>query len=127
MQVATVGSEAQIFAVYVRLAAVGKAWSNVLYYKLNENFLLRGWQKLPYAVVDKNRRQPVFITAREMQALQLCNGLINVDLPLVSQETRDLLAEIEKRGFITRCEQGDAIAPGQDYKLFPALYIRTAT
>ena len=27
-----------------------------LYYKLNEYISLRGWEKLPYAVVDKRRR-----------------------------------------------------------------------
>ena len=35
-----------------------------MFYKLKENYLLRGWQKLPYAVVDKRRRHPLFISAK---------------------------------------------------------------
>lgn len=97
-----------------------------MFYKLNDNYLLRGWQKLPYALVDKRLRNPRFITAKEMQALQLCNGLIDVDLPLIPQEIRDMLAVIEKNGFIHACERGDAIAPEQEYKCYPARYIRTA-
>ena len=31
-----------------------------MFYKLKKNFLLRGWKKLPYALVDKNKRDPVF-------------------------------------------------------------------
>ena len=62
-----------------------------MFYKLKENFLLRGWEKLPYALVDKNKRNPAFITAKEMQALELCNGQIDLSLPLISQEIRDMI------------------------------------
>ena len=96
-----------------------------MYYKLNPEFMLRGWQKLPYALVRRGERAR-FITAKEMGALQLCNGRINTDLPLVSQEIRDMLPEVEKNGIISRCEAGDSIAPEQEYKLYPARYIRTA-
>lgn len=96
-----------------------------MYYKLNPDFLLRGWQKLPYALVRKGKGTH-FITQQEMQILQLCNGKINTDLPLIPQETRDLLVEIEKNGIISRCEAGDTIAPEQEYRLYPARYIRTA-
>ena len=97
-----------------------------MFYKLKENYLLRGWEKLPYALVDKNRRKPSFITAKEMQALQLCNGQIDLNLPLIPQEIRDMIPQIEKTGIISPCERGDAIAPEQAYKLYPARYIRTA-
>ncbi|MBP3638015.1 MAG: radical SAM protein [Clostridia bacterium] len=97
-----------------------------MFYKLHEKLLLRGWQKLPYAVVEKGVSRPLFITAKEMQALQLCNGLIDTSLPLVPQEIRELLGQIEKRGLITRCQRGDTIRPEQEYKLYPARYIRTA-
>lgn len=66
--------------------------------------------------------RPLFILAREIEALKLCNGLIDTSLLLIPEEIRAL----EKRGFITRCERGDAIAPEQTYKLYPARYIRTA-
>ena len=97
-----------------------------MFYKLHEKLLLRGWQKLPYAIVEKGRTRPLFIKDKEMQALRLCNGLIDVDLPLIPQELRDLLKVIEEKGFITRCERGDTIRPEQEYKLYPARYIRTA-
>lgn len=97
-----------------------------MYYKLNQNIMLRGWQLLPYAVVDKRKRYPIFINAKEMQALQLCNGKIDVTLPFISQEIRDMLPIIENNGIITSCEPGDSIAPEQEYKCYPARYIRTA-
>ena len=96
-----------------------------MYYKLNPEFQLRGWQKLPYALVRKGERVH-FISPKEMQALQLCNGKIDTSLPLVPQELRELLAQIEKHGVISRCQPGDAIDPEQEYKCYPARYIRTA-
>ena len=97
-----------------------------MFYKLHENLLLRGWQKLPYALVNKGQRHPLFITAKEMQALQLCNGMIDTSLPLIPQELRDILVKAEQRNIIIPCERGDAIRPEQEYKLYPCRYIRTA-
>ena len=97
-----------------------------MFYKLKENYLLRGWEKLPYALVDKNKVVPAFINAKEMQALQLCNGEIDLDLPLIAQEIREMIPQIEKNGVIEQCERGDKTAPEQEYKCYPARYIRTA-
>lgn len=96
-----------------------------MYYKLNPQFMLRGWQKLPYAVMRKGGGV-IFINEKEMQALQLCNGKIDVSMPLIPQELRDMLPLIEKNGVISPCEKGDCLAPEQEYKLYPARYIRTA-
>ena len=97
-----------------------------MFYKLHEKLLLRGWQKLPNAVVEQGVGRPVFITAREMDALKLCNGMIDVDLPLVPQELRDLVKLAAERGWVAPCERGDAIRPEQAYKCYPSRYIRTA-
>ena len=40
-----------------------------MFYKLHEKLLLRGWQKIPNAVVEQGVGRPVFITAREMEEL----------------------------------------------------------
>jgi len=61
-----------------------------------------------------------------MQALQLCNGKIDTSLSLIPQDIRDMLPLIEQNGIITRCEPGDTILPEQEYKCYPARYIRTA-
>lgn len=97
-----------------------------MFYKLNDNYLLRGWQKLPYALVNKQRLDPQFISAKEMQALELCNGEIDLSLPLIPQEIRDMIPRIEEKGIIRPCERGDSITPEQIYKCYPARYIRTA-
>lgn len=97
-----------------------------MYYRLNERLLLRGWKKLPYAMIEKGISRPLFINAKEMEALQLCNGLIDLSLPFISQEIRDMLPEMERRGIIIPCERGERTNSEQEYMCYPARYIRTA-
>ena len=64
-----------------------------MYYKLKENYMLRGWEKLPYALVDTNTGQALFINSSEMDALKLCDGSVDLSLPLIPQKIRDMIAE----------------------------------
>ncbi|MCR4770896.1 MAG: radical SAM protein [Oscillospiraceae bacterium] len=95
-------------------------------YILNERFALRGWEKLPYAVADRTSGRAYFISGREMEALKLCSGKIETDLPLIPEELRNMLPVLEKNGIIRPAEQGEALMPEQEYRKYPARYIRTA-
>lgn len=97
-----------------------------MYYKLKENYLLRGWEKLPYAVVDRTTKTANFFRGEQMSALELCNGCVDTDLPLVPQNLRDCLKELEALGIITPCSRGDRTRPEQAYHKYPARYIRAA-
>ena len=97
-----------------------------MFYKLHDKLRLRGWQKAPYAVMEEGVSRPVFLSAKEMQALQMCNGLIDADLPLVAPEIRKLVKLAEEQGWVAPCEHGDTLRPEQEYKLYPARYIRSA-
>ncbi len=96
-----------------------------MFYRLKPDFMLRGWQKLPYAVVSKSSKV-TFISAQEMNALQLCSGDIDLSLPLISDETRKLVTLFEEHGVVEQCKQGETVLSEQKYKLYPARYIRTA-
>ena len=76
-------------------------------YILDERYLLRGWELLPWAVTDRQTGKTHFITAKEMDALKLCNGLIETDLPLIPQDVRELLPQIEKNGVIRPAREGE--------------------
>ena len=78
-------------------------------YILNERYALRGWEKLPYAVTDSRTGQAHFISAQEMDALKLCSGKIETDLPLIPQELRNMLPVLEKNGIIRPAAEGETI------------------
>ena len=97
-----------------------------MFYRLKENYLLRGWEKLPCAVVNKENGQAMFISRDEMEALKLCNGAIDVSLPLIPEKLRELISEIAGKGIAEVCEAGERILPEQEYHCYPSRYIRTA-
>ena len=61
-----------------------------------------------------------------MQALEFCNGKINMSLSVINEEIRKMLPVLIKNGIIEQCEPGDAILPEQEYRLYPSRYISTA-
>ena len=95
-------------------------------YVLDQRYILRGWELLPYALADRKTGRTRFITALEMEALQLCNGKIETDLSLIPRELQDLLLGFEKSGIIHPAANGETIRPEQEYRKYPARYIRTA-
>lgn len=97
-----------------------------MYYRLKKQFLLRGWEKLPYALVDRETGLALFINAEEMDALQLCNGRIDLDISLIPENIRKMIPEMEKNGVIERCNAKESILPEQEYRKYPARYIRSA-
>lgn len=97
-----------------------------MYYKLNEDLLLRGWQKLPYAVVNKKNGSTIFVNAETMSVLDIANGKINFDLPLISDEQRKIAEDLAKDGAIILCEQPSAIADNQKYRFHNNRYMESA-
>lgn len=97
-----------------------------MYYRLKKKYRLRGWEKLPCAVVDRELGKAYFISPQELEALDLCNGRIDTDLTLIPDKIRKMLNVMQENGLIEQCEAGDSILPVQEYRKYPARYIRTA-
>ena len=96
------------------------------YYRLKDRFWLRGWERLPYAIVDSETRSASFLNAEEWSALEMCNGSIDIALPVIPDETRAIIAEAEKRGIVEPCEPGHGLTEKQKYHKYPARYIKLA-
>jgi len=97
-----------------------------MYYRLKDNFLMRGWEKLPYALVNSTTGKATFLRANEWQAVGLCDGEIDPTLPLFDQATRALLPVLVERGFAEVVEERTPLKPNQAYRRYPARYISTA-
>lgn len=97
-----------------------------MYYRLKQEFRLRGWEKLPYALINAQSGKPAFISEKEMNALMLCNGKIDCSLTLIPETYRELVRQFEQAGIVESCGAGEEISPVQEYHLYPCRYIRTA-
>ena len=69
-----------------------------MYYRLKDKYKLRGWELLPYAIVDGETHRAHFVQKAEFDALTLCDGTVDLALPLISQAIRDSAAKLEAQG-----------------------------
>ena len=95
-------------------------------YALNEEYRLRGWDKLPYAVVDTRTGQTVFPPKHVMETLLLCDGTHDLDSLLVPTQTKDDLAALVARGYVRPAAEGETIAREQRYLRYENRFVATA-
>ncbi len=97
-----------------------------MFYKLSPELSLRGWDKLPYAVVKKGIAQPEFISAEQFKVLDLCNGAIDVDAVLIDKQQKQFLQQLTEQKIVVSSDTQDKILPKQEYHKYPARYIQMA-
>lgn len=93
---------------------------------LQKDLVLRGWEKLPYAVVERPHNGVSFVDARAFEALSLCDGQIDLSLPIIDDDVRAIVAKLEEQGVVRPCEPGEHLASDQEYRLYQNRFVRTA-
>ena len=97
-----------------------------MYYLLEPRYLLRGWDRLPYAIIDRKYAKAFFITKTAMDALSMCNGQVDFSVPLIPEDIRAEVPKLADRKIIRVCEPGETILPQQEYRLYPNRYMESA-
>ena len=97
-----------------------------MHYKLKDNYALRGWEKLPYALVNLDNGAAEFLDRDAMSALELCDGSVDLSMPFVPRTAKEFVHGLEKNGVVERCAPGEGLAQRQKYRKYPARYIRQA-
>lgn len=97
-----------------------------MYYRLKDNFILRGYDKLPYALINLNNGYAEFLNSEAMRAIDLCDGSVDLSLSFIPEHVRDFVADAERYGVIEPCEPGHGLTEKQKYRKYPVRYIRQA-
>lgn len=93
------------------------------FFKLSDNYALRGWDRLPYAYVDTKTNMPTFLHKDHASSLLLCDGEHDIDSILVSDAQRKDIEELVKRGVVVPCQEGEGLTEEQRYKFFPNRFV----
>ena len=93
------------------------------FYRIKDDYVLRGWDKLPYAIVDWRTKSPTFLRKEAARALFLCDGNHDVDSPFVTDAQRQELERFLEQGWIEPCREGDGLSREQRYRCYPTRYI----
>ena len=96
-----------------------------MYYRLKDKYFLRGWDKLPYAIVDSSTGNARFLSPNVWQAVELCDGSFDFSEPFVPDSLKQIVSEEEKNGFIEKCNSGEGLNANQLYKKYPCRYINS--
>lgn len=97
-----------------------------MYYLLNDRFSLRGWEKLPYALVDSEAHRASFLSGKTFETLNLCNGKIDFSLPMIGEERRKIARELVEQGIVSPSAPGKTIAEHQKYRCYPNRFMESA-
>lgn len=97
-----------------------------MYYKLHENFGLRGWEGAPYALRHFPSGMTEFLNETQFQALSFCDGGFDCDSILLSPAHKKVIEGAANNSVITPCEKGPGLSQRQKYRLFPCQFIAIA-
>ena len=97
-----------------------------MYYLLNERYCLRGWRKLPFALVDRDTGRARFLRRPDMELLLDCDGSRDLDGPETPSARRGAVKTALERGVIRPCRPGEKLRDDQLYRFYDNRYIRTA-
>lgn len=93
------------------------------FYRIKNDYVLRGWDKLPYALVDWRTKSPTFLHKETARALFLCDGDHDADSPLVTDAQREELGRFLEKGWIEPCREGNGLTDEQRYRRYPTRYV----
>jgi radical SAM protein with 4Fe4S-binding SPASM domain len=96
------------------------------YYKLNNPYMLRGWEDFPYGLVNTQKGEVRSITEFAYDTLRLCNGKIDFALPFTADGRESFIKYLLEKGIITHTEKTDEIESWQIYRPYPNIFINKA-
>lgn len=90
-----------------------------MFYRLNGEYALRGWEKVTAVLVKRPENQIKALKMEEFTLLTLCDGETDfTDIPL-SREQQTLLTKFVDRGIVTVTAAPTGLSEDQLYRLYP--------
>lgn len=95
-------------------------------YRLTDSYILRGWDRLPYAVVNLQTGEAVFFRKSEFELIRKCDGMEEIDSEALLPQQQDALKKALADHVIEEDEKGQGLLEVQKYKKYPCRYKQRA-
>lgn len=97
-----------------------------MYYRLRDNFLLRGWKLLPFALYDMKSHSVSFFNKDDFSIVCLCDGEHLVDVSGLAPDRQNTLNDLIKKGIVEKLDHALPLNDNQKHKEFPSRYMASA-
>lgn len=87
-----------------------------MYRRLKGHFALRGWQGIPYGLINAKTGQTALLDGVTFQAASFCDGRTNLNSPLVLPAHRQAVDKLVQAGIVSECAADETLADWQKYR-----------
>ncbi|MCR5764967.1 MAG: radical SAM protein [Treponema sp.] len=98
----------------------------MFYYRIKDRYLLRGWKKLPYALLDSKSGRVLFFKEQEFNALLLCAGKISDESINFLPSYRSIIEKLCESELVEKLSNPRPLNKNQEYKEYPSRYLNNA-
>ena len=95
-----------------------------MYYRITADYLLRGWQGMPWVLIKRPRNEAKRLNQEQFQVLTLCDGETELPGGLLDENLEEALRQCELAGWVERQEKKAPLKQEQYYKYYPNRFVR---
>lgn len=97
-----------------------------MYYRLRDNFWLRGWKLLPFALYNTKDHNASFFNKDVFSIIRLCDGERFVDINELTLDQQSTLNDLVNKGIVEKFDYAFPLNDDQKYKEFSCRYMASA-
>lgn len=96
-----------------------------MYYKLNNNYILRGWQQIPGVIIKRPQNFFRILDKNEFDLLSFCDGMTDLNNYPFTPEDRELFFKFIDKGIIIECENPEPLFDDQIYQYYDNRFVES--
>lgn len=89
-----------------------------MFYRLKTNFILRGWEKMSWVLVERPENLVTQISKEEFQTLLLCDGETELSEEILNDSMKEVLEQYKNNGIVTASTEPCPLSEDQYYRYF---------
>lgn len=97
-----------------------------MFYRLKSAYMLRGWEGMAWALVQRPKNQVISITQKVFQILVLCDGQTDLHEENLTPSLREALHTCSAEGYIEQFQQEKPLDQEQYYQYYHNRYVQMA-
>ena len=95
-----------------------------MFYCLKENYLLRGWDKLPTGIVKRMSGEVYFLDPNLYSRIRDFDWMVFEGSPFLTKEQQQFMTQLAEHGLVDLCEKPRPLSKEQAYRKYPNRYLR---